>query len=207
MRDDEFVSEQEESARIILVIGGARSGKSTFAERLALRSRQSVAYIATATAGDTDMQERIARHRAARPNSWHTVEEPLALAAAVRRAASVADVLVLDCMTLWLSNWLFARTEGEMNPTPTLDERSIEETLAAIGEMVEAIRGLPVHKSVIIVTNEVGLGVVPAYALGRFYRDLLGFVNQRLAIAATRVYVMVAGLGVDIKRLHEEAEL
>src|SRR5256885_16729766 len=95
------------SAQMVLILGGARSGKSAFAERLALRSGKSVVYIATATAGDEDMRERIKRHQAARPADWCTIEEPLGLANALRQASAQGDVILLDCMTLWLSNWFF----------------------------------------------------------------------------------------------------
>ncbi len=186
-------------AGLVLVLGGARSGKSTFAERLAASSGRGVAFIATAMAGDEDMRQRIARHRAARPAGWQTLEEPLELAAAVRRAAGLADIVLLDCMTLWLSNWL-GRQDG-LHPGASAG------ALQAIEELLAAAAALPPHKTLIVVSNEVGLGVVPAYALGRIYRDTLGWVNQRLARAADRVYLMVAGMGVDIKRLHEEASL
>jgi adenosylcobinamide kinase / adenosylcobinamide-phosphate guanylyltransferase len=185
--------------RLVLILGGARSGKSAFAERLALRSGRSVAFIATATAGDEEMRERIARHRAARPATWHTIEEPLDLAGAVMRAGKVADVLLLDCITLWLNN-LFAHTGGQHQSD---DETALQE----IEKLLAATKSLDPGKTLLIVTNEVGLGIVPAYLLGRLYRDTLGSLNQRLAQAADRVYLMVAGLAVDLKRLHEEASL
>ena len=97
---------QQQAPRLILILGGARSGKSTFAERLAAHSSKSVAFIATATASDEDMQDRIARHRASRPAEWTTIEEPLDLVYALQEANSEADVILLDCMTLWLSNWM-----------------------------------------------------------------------------------------------------
>ena len=196
--------EQQEGARLILVLGGARSGKSTFAERLAARSCRSVAYIATAIASDADMHDRIARHRAARPTDWITIEEPLHLPTAVQQAAERADVILLDCATIWLSNWLFM---GE-----TLDDEAIsalhyDSALAEIAALTRTLTTLDAGKTLIVVSNEVGMGIVPAYALGRVYRDVLGLVNQRLAGAAERVYWMVAGLGVDIKRLDEQATL
>jgi adenosylcobinamide kinase/adenosylcobinamide-phosphate guanylyltransferase len=191
--------------QLILILGGARSGKSTFAEQLALRSKRSVAFIATATAGDDDMRARIKRHQAARPQGWHTVEEPLDLARAMRAAADVADVLLLDCITFWISNWLFA--QGDMNDDEVVSERYYAGALAEIDALLKAFHTLDAQKTLVVVTNEVGLGIVPAYTLGRIYRDVLGLVNQRLACAAGRVYLMVAGLGVDIKRLHEEANL
>ena len=199
--------------RLIVILGGARSGKSAFAERLAANSGRSVAFIATATAGDDEMRERIARHRASRPKGWHTLEEPLGLARAVHRAAELADVLLLDCMTLWLGNVLLHESgrrekdeeaEVEFHTTGGLfDEVALKE----IEALLSAVKLLGPNKTLIVVSNEVGLGIVPAYPLGRLYRDTLGYVNQRLAQAADRVYLMVAGMAVDIKRLHEEASL
>jgi adenosylcobinamide kinase / adenosylcobinamide-phosphate guanylyltransferase len=194
--------------RLILIVGGARSGKSTFAERLALKSGRSVAFIATATAGDEEMRERIARHRAARPAAWHTIEEPLDLTGAVLQASELADVLLLDCITLWLNN-LFTQTTGQYQSEERQDAASTlfdEAALQEIEKLLSAVRSFAPGKTILIVTNEVGLGVVPAYALGRLYRDTLGLLNQRLAQAADRVYLMVAGLGVDLKRLHEELD-
>jgi adenosylcobinamide kinase / adenosylcobinamide-phosphate guanylyltransferase len=199
--------------RLILILGGARSGKSTFAERLAASNGKSVAFIATATASDDEMRERIARHRASRPGKWHTLEEPLDLAGAVQQAYKLADVLLLDCVTLWLGNVLsqeLGQQESDDGGKEDLhisnklfDERCLKqmEALLAVVQSAES------HKTLIVVSNEVGLGIVPAYALGRVYRDTLGYVNQRLAKAADRVYLMVAGMAVDIKRLHEEASL
>ena len=199
--------------RLILILGGARSGKSAFAERLASSSGRPVAFIATATADDNEMRERIARHRASRPNGWYTLEEPLDLARAVRRAGELADVLLLDCVTLWLGNVLLQESgqrekddEGEVELHATgrlFDERALKECEA----LLAVVKLLSPGKTLIVVTNEVGLGIVPAYPLGRLYRDTLGYINQRLAQAADRVYLMVAGMAVDIKRLHEEASL
>ena len=197
---------------MVLILGGARSGKSALAEQLAAGSGRSVAFIATAMASDDEMRERIARHRASRPKGWHTLEEPLDLAGAVRQASELADVLLLDCVTLWLGNVLSQESrqherhdEGEEFYTTgkLFDERALKESEAMLG----VVKSLGPNKTLIAVTNEVGLGIVPAYPLGRLYRDTLGYVNQRLAQAADRVYLMVTGLAVDIKRLHEEASL
>jgi adenosylcobinamide kinase / adenosylcobinamide-phosphate guanylyltransferase len=193
------------SPRLVLVLGGARSGKSTFAEKLAINSQRSVAFIATAVAGDEDMRDRITRHQAVRPASWHTIEESLYLADAVWQAATYADVLLLDCMTTWLANWLFIQ-QG-VRDDAAISAVHYDSALSEVDALLQAASSLDAGKTLIIVTNEVGLGIVPAYALGRIYRDILGLVNQRIATAASRVYLMVAGLGVDIKRLHEEATL
>lgn len=208
-------SENKIAPRLVLVLGGARSGKSAFAERLAASSGKAVAFIATATADDDEMRARIVRHRASRPEKWFTLEEPLDLAGVVQQAYEIADVLLLDCVTLWLGNVLLqeevqrerddvGKGKEDQSITNTLfDERS----LRMIDALLAVVRSAEPNKTLIVVSNEVGLGIVPAYALGRVYRDTLGFVNQRLAQAADRVYLMVAGMAVDIKRLHEEAEL
>jgi adenosylcobinamide kinase/adenosylcobinamide-phosphate guanylyltransferase len=188
-------------------MGGARSGKSAFAERLALRSGLSTAFIATATASDDEMRARIRHHRASRPAAWSTIEEPYDLPNAVNRAAKQADVLLLDCITIWLNNWLLAHKIIDLEGAADAGTQYSEAVLAAVDELLAAFATLPANKTLIVVTNEVGLGIVPAYILGRVYRDLLGLINQRLAAVANRVYLMVAGLGVDIKRLHEEASL
>jgi adenosylcobinamide kinase / adenosylcobinamide-phosphate guanylyltransferase len=206
-------SEQTVSSELIVILGGARSGKSVFAERLAASKGLSVAFIATATAGDDEMRERIIRHRSTRPKGWYTIEESLDLARAVRQAAELADVLLLDCITLWLGNLLLQTSrqdekddEGELEFHPRsrlFDERAMQE----IENMLTVVKSLGPNKTLIVVTNEAGFGVVPAYFLGRLYRDTLGYVNQRLAQVAERVYFMVAGMAVNIKRLHEEASL
>ena len=198
--------------QLILILGGARSGKSAFAQDLAASSGRTVAFIATATAVDDEMRERIARHRASRPKQWHTLEEPLDLAGVIRRAYKLADVLLLDCVTLWLGNMLLQESgldesddddkqQEKLRRTRNLfDERSLKQ----IEALLSVIQAAEPNKTLIVVTNEVGLGIVPAYPLGRIYRDTLGYINQRLAKAADRVYLMVAGMAVDIKRLQEE---
>jgi len=191
------------SPKLVLILGGARSGKSAFAEQLAASSGRRVAFIATATASDDEMRARIARHRASRSPEWLTIEEPLQLAGAVRRAAELADVLLLDCITLWLANWMGQQGDLELDDAPS--EAYTGRVLSDIEELLATLATPGPGKTLIAVSNEVGLGIVPAYPLGRFYRDTLGWVNQRLARSADRVYLMVAGLAVDIKRLHEEA--
>jgi adenosylcobinamide kinase / adenosylcobinamide-phosphate guanylyltransferase len=167
-----------------LVLGGARSGKSRFALEQARESGGAVAFLATARAVDADMAERIARHRAERSARWLTLEEPHDVVAAGRRAAASHDVLVIDCATTWVGN---------------LMERGADdaEVLAAADDLAKLMRERLV--STIVVSNEVGEGVHPASAAGRRFRDLLGSVNQRLAVAADRVTLMVAGLPLVVK--------
>lgn len=167
-----------------LVLGGARSGKSRYAVEQAAQSGRRVAFLATARAADGDMAARIARHRAERPPRWTTLEEPQDLVAACRRAATAHDVIVVDCATVWVANLM---ERGD-------DDRAV---LAAADDLVKLQRERVV--SLLIVSNEVGEGVHPSTELGRRYRDLLGFVNQRLAAAADRVTLMVAGIPLAVK--------
>ena len=161
------------------------------------------------------MRERIARHRASRRRQWHTLEEPLDLSGAARRASELADVLLLDCVTLWLGNVLSqaSKQHEKDDKEEEVEELSLpgrlfdESALKEIEALLTVVKELAQGKTLIVVTNEVGLGIVPAYPLGRLYRDTLGYVNQQLARAADRVYLMVAGIAVDIKRLNEEASL
>lgn len=208
-------SENITPPRLVLILGGARSGKSTFAEQLAASSGRTVTFIATATASDDEMRERIVRHRASRPKLWHTLEEPLDLAGAIQQAYKLADVVLLDCVTLWLGNMLLQESgpgerddESKNQEEPHITSNLFaERSLKQIEALLAVIQAAEPGKTLIVVTNEVGFGIVPAYPLGRVYRDTLGYVNQRLAQAADRVYLMVAGMAVDIKRLHEETSL
>ena len=167
---------------IVYVSGGARSGKSRFAETYAARSGDDVTYLATAQAFDDEMRDRIARHRGDRPSAWHTAEEPLDVARAAWDART--PTLLLDCLSLWVSNLLLA---GEPE----------DRMLAATDDLLAALRergGLSV-----LVSNEVGLGIVPDNALARAYRDALGRVNQRVAAASDEAYLLVSGLPLQLK--------
>jgi adenosyl cobinamide kinase/adenosyl cobinamide phosphate guanylyltransferase len=172
---------------LILILGGARSGKSAFAERLAA-ARSKVLFVATAQALDGEMRRRIAAHKGKRPPSWATLEEPLEVAAALERRARGYDTVVLDCLTLWVSN-LMLRERSEA--------KAERETLVQAQRLAELWAGGTA--TWIVVTNEVGLGIVPPTKLARCYRDLLGKVNQVFATRADRVYLMVAGLALDVK--------
>ena len=153
------------------------------------------------------MRARIARHQASRPPTWITIEEPLDLVAAVQKASEQADVILLDCITLWLSNWMAQHGTFVEEDDVRQQHAYNDGVLADIEALLSTIYALAPSKTVIIVSNEVGLGIVPMHPLSRAYRDLLGWVNQRIARDAEPVYLMIAGLGVDIKRLHEDATL
>jgi adenosyl cobinamide kinase/adenosyl cobinamide phosphate guanylyltransferase len=166
---------------LVVLIGGARSGKSRLAVRLAGEHDGAVVFIATGEAGDDEMAERIARHRAERPAGWLTVEEPVMLRDALTAAPAGACVVV-DCLSLWVANVIEERPADE-----------IEAEAAAVAKLAAARPG-----STIAVTNEVGLGVVPVSSLGRAYRDLLGRVNAIWAEAASEAYLVVAGLALRL---------
>ena len=166
-----------------LILGGARSGKSALAERIALQSGREVVYIATAQAHDGEMAQRIAHHRAQRPAHWACVEEPLALAQALRTHAGNGTLLLVDCLTLWLSNLL-----------GTQDEATFALERDALLSLLPALPG-----EIVLVSNEVGLGVVPMGELTRRFVDEAGRLHQSLAACCERVVFVAAGLPLALK--------
>ncbi len=176
--------DQEKSANMLpdlsVVLGGARSGKSDFAERLALSSGHAPVYVATAEAWDDEMQDRIAQHRASRAETWRTIEAPRDLAGALA-GTGASDVVLVDCATLWLTNHLLAEADVEAQTVALLD------AVAACASPV------------VIVSNEVGWSIVPENALARAFRDAQGRLNQRLAAQAGLVVAVMAGLPLVLK--------
>ena len=171
------------NGRLILVLGGARSGKSRCAQQLAEQWWPKPVYLATAEITDAEMADRIARHRAARGPHWTCIEEPLDLAGALAQAAAQGDGVLLDCITVWLANVL------------------VKEGAAAVDARQQALLAALQARSgdVILVSNEVGLGLVPEHALGRQFRDLAGWLNQALAAEADTVVFVAAGLPLTLK--------
>jgi adenosylcobinamide kinase / adenosylcobinamide-phosphate guanylyltransferase len=166
----------------VLVLGGARSGKTGFAERLAMRAGDRPVYLATASTLDGEMRERVRTHQAQRSGRFTTIEEPIELTSAIIRAAKGNDVILVDCLTLWITNLLEANKDVAA---------AVEELTGTLGE-VDVAR-------VILVSNEVGLGIVPDNPLARSFRDLAGAAHQRLAEICDDVYFVVAGLPMVLK--------
>ena len=177
--------------KLTLILGGARSGKSDYAEQLGRESSKSVLFIATATAFDDEMRERIQNHRATRPHEWQTLEAPMNVGAALLSEKFRAEIVIVDCITLLVSNILLALPED--SPFEIVMQKVKDE----IDSLLSAQEGI--GDEWLIVSNEVGLGLVPPYPLGRMYRDALGRANQMLARAAQRVVFMVAGIPTVIK--------
>ena len=176
---------EQSARRVVLVLGGVRSGKSRYAQELATSGKR-VAFIATAEACDGDMCQRIARHRSERPGHWTTFEAPLALEDTLREFGNQFDIILIDCLTVWTANIMQA-------------EDSDEERVLARADRLANVLG-NVSASVILVSNEVGSGIHPNTVMGRSYRDLLGFVNQRIAGAADEVILLVAGCPLFVKQ-------
>lgn len=166
-----------------LILGGARSGKSRLAEQHAQESGLPVTYIATATVQDDEMRARIAHHQAQRPGYWQLVEEPLALAAALQRCTAAEQCVLVDCLTLWLTNLLCTKDEAQLRQE--------------VSALLEVLPGLPGH--IILVSNETGMGVVPLGELTRRYCDEAGRLHQAVAQCCEKVVLTVAGLPLNLK--------
>jgi len=170
--------------KIYFITGGARSGKSAFAEKLATDIPGKRAYLATAQALDAEMVARIEHHRLRRGSAWDTYEEPLAITELLKKLSGRYEVVLLDCLTLWLSN-IMARTGSN------------DEISARVDELTSGLRDFA--GACIVVSNEVGLGIVPDNPLARRFRDLAGFANQKLAQASDEAYLLAAGIPMKIK--------
>jgi len=177
--------------KLIFITGGARSGKSNFAERMAIGLGESVAYLATAQPFDEEMTFRIKKHKEKRLNTWETYEEPIEVSELVSCLGLEKEVILIDCLTLLTSN-LLLRVENKME-----DPECQEKILLYIMKLAEISYKVPAQ--VIIVSNEVGMGLVPDNTLGRVYRDILGRANSIIADKADEVFIMVSGIPLKIK--------
>lgn len=182
------MSERSAYGKLYLITGGARSGKSRYAEELVSSFGGDVAYVATLQPGDEEMNRRIEHHKARRPASWRTVEAPLDVASAVTGLEE--SVVLLDCLSGWVSNLLLEHEDQGEEAVQNAVSAAVEDFLAVVRDTA---------KIVVVVTNEVGSGVVPDHRLGRWYRDALGLANQRVAAAADAACLMASGLPLVLK--------
>jgi len=199
-------------SQFTLITGGARSGKSSFAELLAAQAKRPVIYIATAQIWDTEMAIRVKKHQEQRPSSWRLVEEPLNIRDTLTQLKDEEGVILLDCVTLWLTNMLLAgqaaqpqtdqAVTSESQTSPHIYKHVEPQILAKVQEVAQLAQ--EIKPKVIFVTNEVGQGIVPENPLARAYRDLAGRSNQILARQAEQVYLVVAGYPIDLKPAGEK---
>lgn len=177
---------------LIFITGGARSGKSRYAVELAKQKSGKVAFIATAIAGDEEMTQRILLHQAARPSDWTTIEESINVSQAITDAVSNHDTIIVDCLTLLITNLVFEPPYQE-----EINDEKEQKIYAAVGQIIETTENL--EATVIVISNELGMGLVPEDALARRFRDIAGRANQLLAEAADEVYVCISGIPMRIK--------
>jgi adenosylcobinamide kinase/adenosylcobinamide-phosphate guanylyltransferase len=176
-------------AHTVFITGGARSGKSSFAEKRALEFGGALGYLATAQMLDDEMNERVKLHRERRGNEWHTIEEPIHLSQTLARCDGTYQAILVDCVTLWLSNLLFTYEESGGD----CEERIREDVLRLKSTLQSMVT------PVILVSNEVGLGIVPDNRLARLFRDIAGATNQTLAAAVDEVHVVISGIPLKLK--------
>lgn len=175
--------------KLTFIIGGARSGKSLFALNQASKIEGPKVYIATAEALDEEMKARIEKHKVERGSEWDTYEEPLDLSDALMKAPDKHKVVVIDCLTIWLSNLLVRSQLG------TPDRQTVED---AVLDFIKVLKGNG-NLNLFVVSNEVGMGIVPENSLGRLFRDLAGDLNQKVAAVAAEVFLVTAGIPIKIK--------
>ncbi len=192
------MSNSKLNGTLTLILGGVRSGKSRFGQELAHRlGNDDVLFVATAESRDEEMARRIDKHRQSRPETWRTLEQPLGTGKTINFVESLSKVVLVDCLTLLVSNVLL---ENESDLDAPAGIAAIENRMhAEIDDLIAIAKNREIH--LIVVSGEVGMGLVPENALGRLFRDLLGWSNQRLAACATSTYLMVAGIPINVSSL------
>ncbi|MFN3478822.1 MAG: bifunctional adenosylcobinamide kinase/adenosylcobinamide-phosphate guanylyltransferase [Thermodesulfovibrionales bacterium] len=188
--------------RVIFITGGARSGKSSFALKMATELPGKKVYIATAEPLDEEMRERIKRHKEERGEEWLTIEEPLKIAGLLRELKGRYDVLLLDCLTLWLSNMMLAKeVQGSMFNVQDRKgiSEEIEEFITTLKDFIAPSVLNAQSSALVVVSNEVGMGIVPEKEVARRFRDLAGLLNQKVAEIADEVYLVISGIPLKIK--------
>lgn len=179
--------------KIVLITGGARCGKSRFAENYVINSGKNIAYIATSQIYDDEMAYRVKLHRERRPAAWQTFEAPFAAHDAIKEAFEKHDTVLFDCLTLYLSNYLCQKENQSLSLDDLYDGSAM-----LMKNLIDTVRGCP-NRTCVFVTNEVGCGIVPENELARKYRDLAGICNQQIAKTADEVYLVVSGIPLQIK--------
>lgn len=186
------------AGRIVLILGGARSGKSTYAENMAKQLSEKVLYLATALITDEDMADRIRKHRESRPESWPTAERYKTFELLAEEPTfQSSEVVLLDCLTLMMTNLMFDIDLDYERATPELIQEVEERIKMETDGLIEVVKQF--RKTLIIVSNEVGLGLVPSYKLGNYFRDISGRMNQHVASIADEAVFMVSGLPIKLK--------
>lgn len=187
--------------KLTVILGGARSGKSTLAEQMAARRGDQVLYIATAEPDDAEMAARITRHQQQRPQSWRTLETPCKIGEAVQLDRPEEDIILLDCLTLLVSNVILTACGDIDEPDEEAARRAVEGEITGLLAAIQDSQA-----SWILVSNEVGLGLVPPYPLGRVYRDLLGWANRQFNHAADEIFFLIAGRVLPLHQLGQDLE-
>jgi adenosylcobinamide kinase/adenosylcobinamide-phosphate guanylyltransferase len=183
------------SGKLIFVTGGVKSGKSAFAEKVTSKLGQRITYLATAEARDKEMRNRIVIHQERRPENWTTVEEPLKVTAVLKEYGSKSDVIMLDCLTMLLTNLMFKEAQIK---DKEFQKESLNNVLEEIQALADAAKEAEAH--VVIVSNEVGLSLVSENYLGRQYQELVGIANQMIAQQSDEAYLVVSGYPIDMKK-------
>jgi len=184
--------------KCILILGGVRSGKSSFAKRLASHLGDKVLFVATAAALDEEMRQRIRKHQKSRPRHWDTLEVHTDLGKRISEFKGKTQVVIIDCITLLINN-ILEKCKSSLHQNETLEGLFEKEVALEIKRLIECIKRLKV--SFIIISNEVGMGIVPVTKTGRIYRDILGKANQKIAQHSDEVYILIAGIPIKVKSL------